>query len=79
MVPLDEPFDDHAQHPESQADGGLLQRLAGASLTADEPLFVAFDVATLHLTQRMHVGLVVNKPTGEQPQAHVGTGDAVGP
>ena len=40
VVPFDEPFDDHPQHAEPQADRRLLQRLAVVVLAGGEPQLV---------------------------------------
>ena len=65
-VPLDDPFEEHAQHVQPLTLRGLRQAFAVDAGLIGEPHLVVLDVATADVGDGAHVG-VLEQPSGELP------------
>jgi hypothetical protein len=75
-VPFDEPFEEHAQHPQPLALGVLCQALAAHAGPVSEPQLEVLDVASGDVGDAAHLG-VFEQPSGELPQHQIGRIDTV--
>ena len=76
-VPLDDSFEEHAQHVQPLTLRGRRQTVAADAGLVGEPHLVVLDVTTTDVGDGPHVG-VLEQPAGELPQRQIGGHDAVG-
>jgi hypothetical protein len=75
-VPFDDPFEEHAQHPQPLPLGVRRQAVAVDTRSLVQPHLEVLDVAAADVSDGADVG-VLEQPCGELTQSPIGTLDAV--